>query len=445
MRRLASALESVHDPNVLDHPRYRAWERRHVLLAVRGGAVTLVAVHIADSVLLSDQAPWLWMINGAGALGSVGVLWAVRSGGNARRNPVAGAFVLGAIAVATTLLPMAVMPDVAPSMVAYIPIVVIGSALFIPWSIRWHVPWLLAVVAAVGAFAASPLADTLTDAAHQALVSVTISAAVVSFGGHAILQRERRRTFLQRMQLRGVNETVRRQRRELGALAAQLESVARRDPLTGIGNRLRLDEDMAALRSASHAPVRPVAAILLDIDHFKEYNDEHGHLAGDTVLREVARSIAINVRPEDRVYRFGGEEFLILLDGTDADAALEVAERLRAAVEALAIAASGNAPWAVVTASAGVAEVRLADAGSDDWIRSADERLYVSKRAGRNRVTGTPTSDRRDLPRASGSAALARVSAERRRRGPGRPRRRGGRMGRSRPRTTRAAPSRCAS
>jgi diguanylate cyclase (GGDEF)-like protein len=415
--RLAAAIRWLHDPEVSDHPRYRAWERRHVLLAVRAAAITLTVVLIADSALLFDEAPGLWLINGAGAIGSIGVLIAVRRGGNARRSPVAGAWTLGFIAIATTLLPIAVMPSVAALMVAYMPIVIIASALFVPWSIRWHLPWLLATLGAVAAFAASPIAGTLSGPARQELVSITISAALVSFAGHAILQRERRRTFVQRIQLRGLNQTARRQRRELEALAAQLEAVARRDPLTGIGNRLRLDEDVAMLRRTVDSPDRPVAAILIDIDHFKEYNDRHGHLAGDEVLREVARTIAINVRPQDRVYRFGGEEFLVLLEGSDQEAAGEAAERLRIAVEALQIPNAANLPWNILTVSAGVAPVHLTDARNDEWIREADERLYVSKGAGRNRVTGASpavaalTGARRRRPRDQPGRAAARAAS----------------------------------
>jgi diguanylate cyclase (GGDEF)-like protein len=190
------------------------------------------------------------------------------------------------------------------------------------------------------------------------------------------------------MQLRGLTEAARRQRREMAALAAQLETVARRDPLTGIGNRLRLDDDVGALRSAGRELDGAAAVVLLDIDHFKAFNDRHGHLAGDAVLRDVARAIAVNVRPSDRVYRFGGEEFLVLLEGTDPATAGLVAERVRRAVEQLGIAHPDNAPWGVLTVSAGVAAVGLADPGPDAWLRQADERLYAAKAAGRNRVTG---------------------------------------------------------
>lgn len=392
MGRLTAAARWLHDPAVTSHPRYRAWERRHVLAAVRAGAITLAIVLGLDSVLLLAEAPALWIINGLGAVASLGVFAAVRTSGDARRAPAIGAFVLGAVAVATTLIPIAAIPSAASLMLAYMPIVIIASALFIPWTVRWHLPWLVVVLGSVIAFAASPFAATLTPSGRQELVSVTATAALVSFAGHAILQRERRRTFVQRLQLRSVNQTARRQRRELEALAAQLEQVARRDPLTGIGNRLRLDEDLAAIRAAGALADRVATLILLDIDHFKAYNDENGHLAGDDVLREVARAIAINLRPEDHVYRFGGEEFLVLLDGVDAHRGIEVAERLRQAIQSLWIELDGNRPWGVLTASAGVATVRVGDGRSDDWIRAADERLYAAKAAGRNRVVGPTTS-----------------------------------------------------
>jgi diguanylate cyclase (GGDEF)-like protein len=377
----------LHDESIASHPRYRAVERRLVLRAVRGGSVTLIVVLAADAVLLFPQAPGLWLVNAAGVLATLAVLRATRRTGDGRRNPSAGALVLGVIAIATTLVPMALTPTVAALMVAYMPVVIIAAALFVPWSTRWHVPWLALSVGTVTLFASSPLAGALSPSSRSELVTISIAAALVSFAGHLIRQRERYRAFRQWMQLRGLNEVARRQRREMAALAAQLEAVARRDPLTGIGNRLRLEEDVVALRDGPTTR-ESSAAILLDLDHFKRFNDRHGHLAGDRVLRDVARTIAVNVRPSDRVYRFGGEEFLILLEGTDAATATLVAERVRSAVEQLGIEHPDNPPWATVTLSAGVAAVDLGEGEADAWVRIADERLYDAKSQGRNRVIG---------------------------------------------------------
>jgi diguanylate cyclase (GGDEF)-like protein len=397
---LRAALRWFHDPAIVRHPRYRAWERSHILLAVRAGSLTVAAVQLLDAVLVGPVASELLLVNLPTAAVALVLVRVLHQRGNARRNPVVAAFLLGLLGLVAALLPMVLVPAVAPMMAAYIPIMIVASALFVPWTIRWHLPWLVAAIAGVAVFASSPLAGTLTAAGRQELVSITVSAAVVSFAGHVILHRERQRSFSQRMQLRGLSETARRHRREMAALAAQLETVARRDPLTGISNRLRLDEDVAALRGSGRPDAATTAAILLDIDHFKAFNDRHGHLAGDAILREVARTIAVNLRPTDRVYRFGGEEFLILLEATDEVTAELVAERVRAAVEEQQIAHPDNEPWGLLTVSAGVAAIDLAGPAADAWIHEADERLYAAKRAGRNRVSGADRPLRRPVARA---------------------------------------------
>ncbi|WP_448202787.1 diguanylate cyclase [Azospirillum sp. sgz302134] len=160
------------------------------------------------------------------------------------------------------------------------------------------------------------------------------------------------------------------------------------DGLTGIANRRRFDE--ALLRewrrcSRSHLPL---SLIMLDVDHFKAYNDHYGHQAGDECLRAVAALLAEQVkRPGDLVARYGGEEFVCLLPETDAEGAVRVAERLREAVaeQRLPHAVSPVAPH--VTISLGVASATpVADAPPDSLTQLADRLLYDAKRAGRNRV-----------------------------------------------------------
>lgn len=134
---------------------------------------------------------------------------------------------------------------------------------------------------------------------------------------------------------------------------------------------------------------------MIDIDRFKDYNDKHGHLAGDQVLRQVADALAANTRPTDRVYRFGGEEFLVLLPMATIIDALAVAERQRAAVADLGIRTDRPGrtdDYEVVTINVGVAPLDAASAKEptakvDEWLRAADEAMYVSKTTGRNRVT----------------------------------------------------------
>ncbi len=159
-------------------------------------------------------------------------------------------------------------------------------------------------------------------------------------------------------------------------------TLALTDALTGLGNRRRLDGDLA--RACAPDAPRPVGLAMIDVDHFKSYNDTHGHPAGDDVLRRVAELAAANVRAQDVVYRFGGEELCVILPGAGAEEAVVVAERVRAAVAAHAFPGGATQPGGRVTVSAGVAS----DAGPEPPVlmAAADGALYRAKRAGRDRV-----------------------------------------------------------
>ena len=168
---------------------------------------------------------------------------------------------------------------------------------------------------------------------------------------------------------------------ELARQNQRLEELAAHDGLTGLKNRRALfDElDHAARQATRGCP--PYALILLDVDHFKAYNDTYGHLEGDEVLRTVARTLRANVRDTPRIARYGGEEFVVLLDSADLQAAFAVAERIRVAV------AETRWPRGPITVSLGVAG---ADPASPAAIRAllgqADQALYRAKNTGRNRV-----------------------------------------------------------
>ena len=130
---------------------------------------------------------------------------------------------------------------------------------------------------------------------------------------------------------------------------ARLAELATTDELTGVKNRRRFREDLELLFAQADRQASPLSLIMLDIDHFKQYNDAFGHPAGDEVLRRVGTTLQSAVRAHDVVARYGGEEFVVLLPATEANEALEVAERLRSAI--------ADQPWPLrkVTASLGVA------------------------------------------------------------------------------------------
>jgi diguanylate cyclase (GGDEF)-like protein len=126
---------------------------------------------------------------------------------------------------------------------------------------------------------------------------------------------------------------VRVARMELVEEEQEASTLARRDPLTGLGNRRAFDEALERVVAGARSIDRPLTLVIADIEDFKRVNDVHGHLAGDRCLREVAAAIARSVRPSDDAFRWGGDEFAVLLPGTDRERALAVVERIAAAVE----------------------------------------------------------------------------------------------------------------
>ena len=172
-------------------------------------------------------------------------------------------------------------------------------------------------------------------------------------------------------------------------LEARLESLAKTDGLTELANRREFDERLEFEWRRAARDGTPISLILFDLDRFKRFNDTYGHQAGDQCLRMVSREIKLKaLRPADVAARYGGEELALLLPGTHSQGAELVAERIRAAVEGLAIEHRGNAPTEVVTLSAGVATAQAGRAGASPTtlIRFADEALYEAKHNERNRV-----------------------------------------------------------
>ena len=162
---------------------------------------------------------------------------------------------------------------------------------------------------------------------------------------------------------------------------------SRHDALTGLANRRLLDERLEELWRAGDDSSSPVAAILLDLDHFKAYNDCYGHVGGDVCLKRIAACIVAELRDErDLATRFGGEEILLLLPGTELADAVRVAERIRRAIEALALPHKGTGARQIVTASLGVAAVPVSSLSAAELIAAADMALYAAKHKGRNQV-----------------------------------------------------------
>lgn len=158
------------------------------------------------------------------------------------------------------------------------------------------------------------------------------------------------------------------------------------DPLTGVRNRASLDKELPREISYAQRHGDPLTVLVVDIDHFKSVNDNHGHQVGDRVLCEVAEIMKDCIRGTDLLYRYGGDEFVIALRHTKLSDAMDVAERIRQRVERGAFL-SGNVCM-VVSASIGVAEVHERDSVDSIFLR-ADRAMLDSKRGGRNRVLAT--------------------------------------------------------
>ena len=170
----------------------------------------------------------------------------------------------------------------------------------------------------------------------------------------------------------------------------KLEALSFEDGLTGSANRRLFDERLRAEWRSACAAQQPISLVLLDIDHFKQYNDLYGHVQGDACLMQVAAALKAGERHRDIVARYGGEEFAILLPETDEAQALEIAEKCRQAVEALQIRHEKSGCSTVVTTSVGVGTViPPADGEARHFCEAVDKLLYAAKQNGRNRVMST--------------------------------------------------------
>lgn len=161
---------------------------------------------------------------------------------------------------------------------------------------------------------------------------------------------------------------------------SQLTQLIRLDPLTGVGNRRALNDKLDDIIAINNRQQQLVSLLVLDVDYFKRINDNYGHTVGDQVLIKLTEIINARIRETDYLYRFGGEEFVVVLTGTDEKIALKISEQLRKLVEEADILEGMT-----VTASIGVAEIIKGD-NVDSWIDRGDRAMYHAKETGRNRV-----------------------------------------------------------
>ncbi|WP_370462543.1 diguanylate cyclase domain-containing protein [Pseudomaricurvus sp. HS19] len=171
-------------------------------------------------------------------------------------------------------------------------------------------------------------------------------------------------------------------------LNQQLESLSFHDALTSIANRRQYDKAMDAEWHRALRNQTPVSLVIMDVDHFKQFNDHYGHVAGDRCLRQVAEALnGVSKRSSDLLARYGGEEFVLMLPNTDRDAALALAQKCCQLVKELRVPHAASATADVITISAGLATMIPNDhTDADSLFSAADKMLYLAKQNGRNRV-----------------------------------------------------------
>ncbi|MBU3071693.1 diguanylate cyclase [Aestuariicella sp. G3-2] len=187
---------------------------------------------------------------------------------------------------------------------------------------------------------------------------------------------------------RTLEQKVAERTARLQQLNQELKDLAEHDGLTGVANRRRGDAYLKQIWGRLRRERQPLSVVMLDVDHFKTFNDNYGHQSGDECLIEVASTLNTYLhRPADLVARYGGEEFILILPNTDAHGAAQVAEHVRQRIEALAITHDFSSTSNVVTISAGIATtVPDSERGIEKLLRQADIALYQAKQMGRNRV-----------------------------------------------------------
>jgi diguanylate cyclase (GGDEF)-like protein len=363
--------------------------RRSMRQAVLLGGPVLVVLLAADSAqdLLRGG-----LLARASAVIDVGVMVAAMVGVLVVRSwawpePVALALLL--LVFTSSTVQRGLVTDHPSLSLAYAVTLVVASGLFLPWRPTWHLAW-LAMAVVVTALAA--LAGVFGSEEETVSVVVAIVIAALASGvGQPLAHVRLRHGLEQQFELRLMGRYAQRQESRVAQLNLDLMRTARLDAVTGLGNRRALDDALGAL--AGHR----LAAVLLDLDHFKAYNDRFGHLAGDAALARVGELMRETVRADDLVFRYGGEEFLVLIPGADEAGASRLAERIRHAVRD-----DRRTGLEGLTISAGVAVAdRFSASDPVPLLRRADSALYRAKRDGRDRVViDAPTSRAASAPMA---------------------------------------------
>ena len=368
---------------------FRAVQRRRTRAASRAGFLVIAVAVGFDAVALlglEGSETGIAVVLSATTIGIALVGWWVLPR-TFRRFPEPVAFIVALGVAVTTAATGLTIPSLAIQTAGYLLVIPVLVALVVPWRTLTHVRWLLAyAVVAIGFFTVP--SDTFSASERSDVVVVLLVSLGASLAGHVLLQSSQIRSFAQVERIRTLQRRVTADMVELERAHHALELTARTDPLTGAGNRRRLDEDLRAVRAHIQRSSFVYGFVEIDLDRFKAINDVRGHAAGDDVLRSVVEAIQGSLRANDAIYRLGGEEFFVILSVPTLDALAAATERLRTIVLELGIEHPANPPHDLVSASLGGALIGPTDlADSDDaWLHRVDTALYAAKARGRNRV-----------------------------------------------------------
>jgi diguanylate cyclase (GGDEF)-like protein len=407
--------------------RLRAVYRRELQDSVRFSALVVVcaiALALVSDCLTSPRLAAAILLSEAPlVVAGLAIFGVVRHHGRHFAIPLG--MVVGLLPILSSMATVVLIPGTEARAVASIGVVPLAFAQFIPLRRREHIAWLGLASAVFVAFML--LHGSAMDPSHaRAMMFASLLGTVLSVGANEVALRRRGQIDSQLLAVRALyarmkehevdlrrqdeflfmqQETLVVQQAELLRLNEELETIARMDPLTGLGNRLRLNEDLAQLAARIERHGGTAGLLLMDLDRFKRLNDTMGHLAGDAALRGVADILRKTSRSGDGVYRYGGEEFLVLLHDADQAVLESAGQRYLTAIQLAGMAHPDNPPYGVVTASAGVRELSQINCGDvDSALHDADEALYRAKEHGRNKL---------ELHRGAGPMAV--VAIERRR------------------------------
>jgi diguanylate cyclase (GGDEF)-like protein len=370
--------------------RFRAVQRTRTRTASRVGFLIIAGAATFDAIVVFEphlKASFLLLIlNSATAVLAL-TAWRLLPG-LLRQHPEPAAFVVTLALTVATAATGIVLPGLAVESVGYLLVIPGLIALILPWRTRTHVRWLIVYAAIALGFLAFETGDGLTTDERGDLIVVALIALFASLAGHVLLQNAQIRNFSQLQKIQSLRRKADADMHELARVHQALETTARTDPLTGAANRIRLGEDLLAVRSRINRQDAPHGLIAIDLDRFKLMNDNFGHLAGDDVLRRTVAAIRGTLRADEGIYRFGGEEFLVLVQAPDDASLARVAERLRQTVADLRIRHPENVPHGVATISLGAVRLTAEDLSQtdDEWFARADAALYLAKEGGRNRA-----------------------------------------------------------